>query len=223
VEPGEVEAALVEHPGVRAAAVLAREDAPGDRRLVAYVVPGGGGEEVSPQGLRAHLRARLPEYMVPSAVVLLDALPLTASGKVDRNALPAPGGAGAGSAGGYVAPRGPVEEAVAGVWAEVLGVERVGAHDNFFELGGHSLLATQVLSRLREAFPVNIPLRRLFEAPTVANLALAITESQAEPKNGPISKVGLGDDDQILSRLDQLSDEEVDSLLHEALAEEEAR
>jgi acyl carrier protein len=158
--------------------------------------------------------------MVPSAVVPLAALPLTPSGKLDRNALPAPDSARALANGSYVAPRNPVEEAVAQMWAEVLGVERVGVHDNFFDLGGHSLLATQVLSRIRQTFPVDISVRRLFQEPTVATLALAVTESQGKSNNGTIGKV-TPDEDQILSDLDQMSDDEVDSLLSGALAEEE--
>jgi acyl carrier protein len=219
IELGEVEAALGQHPAVAEAVVLARQDSPGDARLVAYVVAREGGE-ASVGALRDHLKAQLPEYMVPSAFVMLEAMPLTPSGKVDRQALPAPEPSRLDWAGAYVAPRGPVEEAVAGIWAEVLGVERVGAHDNFFDLGGHSLLATQVISRIRQAFPVDIPLRRLFEEPTVATLAHAITESQGRPKNGAIGKVTPGADP-ILSRLDDMSEKELDSLLHEVLAEEE--
>ncbi len=167
IELGEIEAALLGHAGVREAVVLAREDAPGDRRIVAYVVPGG---EVAPESaeLRTQLGKRLPEYMIPSAFVVLDALPLTPNGKMDRRALPAPEFA---AVDGYVAPRTPVEEVVAGIWAEVLRLERVGAEEGFFELGGHSLLATQVVSRARQAFGVEVPLRALFEAPTVAALA----------------------------------------------------
>jgi acyl carrier protein len=159
--------------------------------------------------------------MVPSAFVALAALPLSPNGKIDRRALPAPDHARPGSDGSYVAPHGPVEEAVAQVWAEVLGVERVGARDNFFDLGGHSLLATQVLSRLRQAFPVDLSPRRLFEEPTVANLARAIQESQGERKDGPIGKASPGNVNQVLSRLDQLSDEEIDSLFRQELEEEE--
>jgi acyl carrier protein len=219
IELGEVEAALREHAGVAAAAVAAREDAPGDQRLVAYVVPRNGA--VATAALREHLKARLPEYMVPSAFVTLAELPLTVSGKLDRRALPAPERDRAEAGGVYVAPRTPAEEAVAGIWAEVLGLPRVGAHDNFFDLGGHSLLATQVLSRIRQLFPVEIPLRRLFEEPTVATLALAISECQGAPTNGAIGKV-TPSEAQMLSRLDQMSDEEVESLLHEVLAEEES-
>src|SRR5262249_41928899 len=123
-----------------------------------------------PSDLRRFLRERLPEYMVPSAFVLLEALPLTPNGKVDRRALPVPD-PGAGAGGPRVAPRTPLGEVVATAWAEVLGLEQVGVHDTFFELGGHSLLATQLLARLREAFQVELPLRALFENSTVAALA----------------------------------------------------
>ncbi|MEW5930904.1 MAG: amino acid adenylation domain-containing protein, partial [Gemmatimonadota bacterium] len=168
IEPGEIEAVLLEHPGVGEATVAVREDVPGDRRLAAYVVPREGAQ-LSTAELRARLAERLPEYMVPSAFVVLDRLPLTPNGKVDRRALPAPGRGTVLDA--YTAPRTPAEEVLAGIWAEVLKTERVGALDNFFELGGHSLLATQVVSRLRDAFGVEVPLKALFEAPTVAGLA----------------------------------------------------
>ncbi|MFL5380981.1 MAG: amino acid adenylation domain-containing protein, partial [Longimicrobiaceae bacterium] len=170
IEPGEIEARLAEHPEVREAVVLAREDAPGEKRLVAYVV---GGEVASAEALRAHLSERLPEYMVPAAYVRLDALPLTPNGKVDRNALPAPRG-DAYAAREYEAPVGETEQAVAAIWAEVLGAERVGGRDHFFDLGGHSLLGTRVVSRIREVLAVELPLRALFEAPTLAELAARI-------------------------------------------------
>ncbi len=170
IEPGEVEAQLAALAGVREAVVVAREDVPGEARLVAYVVPAAGAESPDAAELRARLAERLPAHMVPSAFVVLEGLPLTSNGKLDRGALPAPGGeSGGGRA--YAAPRTPTEEIVAGVWAEALGVERVGAHDDFFALGGHSLLATRVVSRLRRALGVEVPMRALFEAPTVAALA----------------------------------------------------
>jgi amino acid adenylation domain-containing protein len=218
IELGEVEAALRSHPGVQDAAAAA-VGANGDARLVGYLVPAGQGH-VSPAALRDHLKARLPEYMVPAAFVTLDGLPLTPSGKLDRKALPTLDTARPGPEASYVAPRNPVEQAVALIWADVLGVERVGAHDNFFDLGGHSLLATQVLSRIRQAYPVDISLRRLFEEPTVANLASAIMDGQRRSDNETIDKVAP-DELQILSDLDQMSDDEVDSLLQGALAEEE--
>jgi amino acid adenylation domain-containing protein len=168
IEPGEIEAALAAHPAVREAAVVAREDVPGDRRLVAYVVAADGAPLV-PAELKAHLGARLPEYMVPGAFVVLETLPLTPSGKVARRALPAPELTTAGA--GYVAPRTPTEELLASVYAEVLRVERVGVAESFFDLGGHSLLAVRVVSRLRDALGVELTVRALFEAPGVADLA----------------------------------------------------
>ncbi|HST61260.1 MAG TPA: amino acid adenylation domain-containing protein, partial [Longimicrobium sp.] len=164
IEPGEIEAVLRRAPGVADCAVLVREDAPGDKRLVAYVVGDADAET-----LRTHLRGTLPDYMVPAAFVPLETLPLNANGKVDRRALPAPDFAA--DAGAYVAPRTPAEEVLAGIVAELLRVERVGVHDSFFDLGGHSLLATRVVSRMREVFGVEMPLRALFEGPTVAELA----------------------------------------------------
>jgi acyl carrier protein len=178
VELDEIEALLARHPAVGAAVALARADHPGDRRLVAYVVPRAG-QTVTPSDLRAFLARQLPDYMVPGAILLLDALPLTPHGKVDRRALPAPDYAQLALATPFAAPRTPVEETLAGIWAAVLGLERVGVADNFFELGGHSLLATQVVSRVRAAFGVDLPLRAMFESPTVAGLALAILQTHA--------------------------------------------
>lgn len=173
IELGEIEAALAEHPAVGAATVVARADG-GDKRLVAYIVPAPGRAPAGAE-LRAHLADRLPGYMVPSAFVTLPSLPLTASGKVDRRALPAPDAAQI-ETDAYVAPRTPIEQDLAVIWAQVLGVPRVGVHDNFFDLGGHSLLATQIISRAREAYPVELSLRRLFETPTVAGLANLVEE-----------------------------------------------
>ncbi|HEX7242133.1 MAG TPA: amino acid adenylation domain-containing protein, partial [Longimicrobiaceae bacterium] len=168
IEPGEVEAALLDHAAVADAVVVARGDRAEERYLAAYAVPREGIAAPDAAALRAHLHSRLPEHLVPSAIVLLDRLPLTSNGKIDRRALPAPEPA---SGEGYAAPRTPTEEVLAGIWAQVLGVERVGRDAGFFALGGHSLLATRVVSRLREAFRVEVPLRALFEAPTVAGLA----------------------------------------------------
>jgi len=173
IELGEIESVLRQHPAVRESIVVAEEDPPGEKRLVAYVV---ARRELSPTGneLRSFLNAKLPEYMVPAVFVPLDALPLMPNGKVDRRALPATGRTRPELEKGFVAPRTPVEELLADIWAQVLKIERVGIHDNFFELGGHSLLATQAVSRMREAFAVEIPLRRLFEMPTVTGLAESI-------------------------------------------------
>ncbi|RKH09839.1 amino acid adenylation domain-containing protein [Corallococcus sp. CA053C] len=170
IELGEIESVLAKHPQVREAAVVVREDVPGDKRLVAYVVASTAAGRSASEVLRAHLRDTLPEHMVPTAFVELPALPLTANGKLDRKALPPPDMTQADAHRTYVAPRTPVEETLATLWAEVLRVPRVGSTDSFFELGGHSLLAMQVLSRMRAAFGVDIPLRALFEAPTVAAL-----------------------------------------------------
>ena len=166
IEPGEIQATIGRLEGVRESVVVMREER-GDRYLAAYVVPEPGAAPDLAGRLRPFLAARLPDYMVPAAFVELSALPLTPNGKVDRRALPAPQRQAAGTA----APRGPVEERLAGLWADLLRLDAVGAHDNFFELGGHSLLATQLVSRVRGAFQVELPLRVIFEAPTVADLA----------------------------------------------------
>ncbi|MCP4656609.1 MAG: amino acid adenylation domain-containing protein, partial [bacterium] len=185
IELGEVETVLGRHPGVRQAVAMVREDRPGDRRLAAYAVRREGLAELDAGELRAWLGRSLPDYMVPSALVLLDALPLTANGKVDRAALPEPA-SGAGAPGGdRVAPRNPIEEIMAAIWEQVLGATvagpvvagPVGIHDDFFELGGHSLLATQVVSRVRRELHVELPLRLLFEQPTVAGLAAGVAEA----------------------------------------------
>jgi amino acid adenylation domain-containing protein len=163
IEPGEVRAVLGRHPSVRDCVVMAREDAPGDTRLVAYVVG-----QADAGALRDHLRRFLPDYMVPGAIVRLTALPLMPSGKVDLRALPAPD---AGSGERFVAPRTPAEEVLAGIWADVLHLERVGATDDFFALGGHSLAGARTVSRIRDVFGAELPLRALFDGPTVAELA----------------------------------------------------
>ncbi|HEX2188993.1 MAG TPA: amino acid adenylation domain-containing protein, partial [Longimicrobiaceae bacterium] len=169
IEPGEIEGALRRSEGVADCVVVAREDEPGEQRLVAYVVG-----EADVDALREHLRRALPEYMVPSAFVVLEQLPLTPNGKLDREALPVPEHAA--GADRYVAPRTPTEEVLAEVWSETLRLDRVGVTESFFELGGHSLLATRVISRVRQVFGVEVPLRALFEGPTVAELAGRVEE-----------------------------------------------
>jgi len=177
IELGEIEARLAEHPAVREAVVLAREDAAGEKRLVAYYTASGASEagaaSVGAEQLRAHLSAVVPDYMVPAAYVCLDRLPLTPNGKLNRKALPAPEQE-AYAARGYEVPVGETETKLAEGWAEVLKLEKVGRHNKFFELGGHSLLATRVISRIREAFHVELALQSLFQNPTVAGLALQV-------------------------------------------------
>jgi amino acid adenylation domain-containing protein len=205
IELGEIEAVLGGYPAVQEAVVLAREDLPGEKRLAAYVVPAPA-RAPSTTELRTFLQAKLPEYMVPTAFVYLDALPLTPNGKLDRQALPAPDLARPALDDAFVAPRTPVEEKVVEIWAQVLGVEQVGIHDNFFELGGHSLLATRVMSRLRDTFHMELPLRSLFEAPTVAGLGLAVAQCQAE-------RAEHEEMAHLLAELEGLPDEEARRLL----------
>jgi amino acid adenylation domain-containing protein len=179
IELGEIEAALRGIGGVREAVVRAHEDLPGQMRLIAYLVPDGA-RCPSLRNLRRVLMEAIPAYMVPSTFVLLDALPKTPNGKLDAAALPVPASTRPELDDSYQGPRTPVEETLTEIWMNVLGLDRVGVHDNFFELGGHSLLATRVISRARDAFFVELPLRDLFLNPTVAGLAMAIAERQAE-------------------------------------------
>jgi non-ribosomal peptide synthetase component F/acyl carrier protein len=193
IELGEVEAAVRKQAGVSEAVVMAREDEPGDKRLVAYIVAEQREEsasEFSTTELRRKLLETLPDYMVPSAVILMVQMPRLANSKIDRHALPAPDGSSEAVEGSYVAPRTPVEEVVAGIWAHALRVEQVSIYDDFFILGGHSLTATQVLSRIRETFQIEMPLRTLFDEPTVHGLSRHIEDArqanagvQAPPMN----------------------------------------
>jgi acyl carrier protein len=177
IEPAEIEAVLARRPEVRRAAVVVREDRPGDKRLVGYVVPAAGAA-VDPAALRGATAEVLPDYMVPATVMVVDGFPLTPNGKLDRKALPAPvygpttGGSG----------RGPAdlrEELLCAVFAEVLGVPEVGVEDNFFDMGGHSLLAARLVNRIRSALGEELPLGALFEAPTVAGVAARLTAAAA--------------------------------------------
>jgi acyl-coenzyme A synthetase/AMP-(fatty) acid ligase/acyl carrier protein len=170
IELGEIETTLEEYEGVRAAAVLAAGEPRGNKRLAAFVVPAPGAAPAANE-LQDYLRGKLPDYMVPASFTFLDALPLTPNGKVDRRALAAPELARSGMGREYVAPRTPLEETLAKIFADTLQLERVGIHDNFFELGGHSLLATQVVSRVREALRVEVTLRDMFDKPTVEKLS----------------------------------------------------
>ena len=204
VEPGEVEATLARHPAVREAVVVAREDRPGERRLVGYVV--AEREAPSIAELRAYVAASLPEFMVPSAFVLLAGMPLLPSGKVDRRALPAPEGGRAGLGSELVLPRTPIEQVLAEIWCQVLGVREIGVFDNFFELGGHSLLATQVITRVRQAFDYDLQLREIFDSPTIEGIAAALL---ADPQH----RERVQRNAELRVRLAALSDDEIEALL----------
>ncbi|HZI02860.1 MAG TPA: amino acid adenylation domain-containing protein, partial [Archangium sp.] len=203
IELAEVEAALLRHASVREAVAVVREDSPGDKRLVVYAVPHPG-QQPDTAALRAFLQERLPEYMVPSAFVVLEALPLTANAKVDRKVLPAPEGARTQSV-PYVAPRDEMEQEVARLWSEVLGVERVGVHDDFLSLGGHSLLATRLVSRVRQAFQVELPLKEFFAAPTVEKLSLRLLEAMAQVPADELASM--------IDELEQMDGDEVQQFL----------
>ncbi|HEX3527654.1 MAG TPA: amino acid adenylation domain-containing protein [Thermoanaerobaculia bacterium] len=185
IELGEIEEQLLRHGGVREVVVVARENRPGEKRLVGYLV----GEELQPEALAAWLGERLPAHMVPGAFVILEALPRTPNGKVDRKALPRPEPVHGTSGDGFVAPESAEERSLAAIWSEVLGVEQVGVHDDFFRLGGHSLLAAQVIARLRRDFQVDLPLRSLFQAPSIAGLLGAVR--QARESTVPVGVEGL--------------------------------
>ncbi|MDF0607269.1 phosphopantetheine-binding protein, partial [Neisseriaceae bacterium TC5R-5] len=180
IELGEIEAKLAACAGVREAVVLAREDVAGDKRLVAYLVLNAG-VALEPADLRSHLSTSLAEYMLPSAFVMLDALPLTPNGKLDRKTLPVPDGSALVTR-EYEAPQGELEVQLAGIWQDLLGIERVGRHDNFFELGGHSLLTVQLGSRIRQVLGLELVLGDLFAQPCLKDLAgvLATAERSRE-------------------------------------------
>ncbi len=205
IELGEIESALANHHVVREAVVILREDSPGKKQLVAYVVA----EDPSLQAgeLRRHLSERLPEYMVPSSFIVLDALPQTPNGKIDRQSLPAP--VEDHTTEFFIAPRTPVEELLAGIWVELLGIEQIGVTDNFFDAGGHSLMAVQLLSRLRSIFQLELPLTLVFEAPTIAELAKALIKYEVTP--GQVEKIAA-----ITAQLESMSTEAVSEMLRES-------
>ncbi|MGD1704673.1 amino acid adenylation domain-containing protein [Dapis sp. BLCC M229] len=173
IELGEIESALSTHPKVQQTVVICREDTPGNKRLVAYII--SSEKSLNSKDLRLYLQSKLPEYMVPSVFVLLEALPLTPNGKIDRKALPAPD-IDLTNTDEYIPPQTPTQEILANIFAEILEVTKIGIHDNFFNLGGHSLLATQVISRIRQSLAIEIPLKTLFESPTIAQLEKSIEQ-----------------------------------------------
>jgi amino acid adenylation domain-containing protein len=209
IELSEIELALTQHPLVQEAYVIAHEDEPGQKRLVAYVVCGEAEEPLTTSALRRFLRERLPDYMIPANYIFLEQLPLNSNGKVDQRALPLPDRTRPDMEEGYVAPRTPTEEILAAIWSELLLVERIGVFDDFFELGGHSLMASQIIARVREAFQVEITLRVFFQAPNVSELSREIDLSE---------RVDQTEADEIartLAELEGLSEEEVRTLLVE--------
>ncbi|MEU3574454.1 phosphopantetheine-binding protein, partial [Kitasatospora sp. NPDC036755] len=218
IELGEIESVLRRHPGIERAVVAARGDGE-ERRLVGYLVPARGGAPAPAAAeLRTLLRAELPEYMVPAVFVTLDALPLSPNGKVDRAALPEPDPTAERAAAAYVAPRDDTERVLAALWAELLEVDRVGAEDDFFALGGHSLLATRLASAVLETFGVELPLRELFEAPTLVAQAERLTAC------GHAAGTDVAAVARIAAPLLEMTDEEALGLLaqHDEHAENEA-
>lgn len=213
IELGEIEAVLDKYSAVRQAIVMAREAASGGKQLVAYLVPAGS-EPLSMSEVRAYLRTKLPDYMVPAAFVMMEALPLTPNGKVDRLALPKPAEDAVEHA-QYTAPRNSLEEALCQIFAAVLHVDAVGIHDDFFALGGHSLLATQVMSRVQQALGRVLPLRTLFENPTVAGLAQALPEGALPARAEVAATTEEERTRDLLGRLDELSEAELEALLRE--------
>ena len=205
IELGEIEVTLVGHEAVRESVVLVREDVAGDKRLVAYVVLNEGAV-VGTEELRGYLKGKLPDYMIPSAFVELDAWPLTANGKIDRRALPAADGSRDKENRQFVAPRSDTERMLAEIWSQVLGVAEISIHDNFFTLGGHSLLSTQVVTRIRSAFAVDLSIRQIFAAPILEDLATVIVRAQAED----VAAIEL---DEMRAALNDLSEEEVLAML----------
>jgi amino acid adenylation domain-containing protein len=224
---GEIEAALVGHPGVREAVVAAREDVTGEKRLVAYYTASdANGPTIEARELRARLSSQLPDYMVPAAYVRMYRMPLTANGKLDSKALPMPEG-DAHAVRGYEAPKGEIEKRLVEIWADVLKVERVGREDNFFELGGHSLLAMRVMARIRHTFDLELPVRCMFEKPTIVALADEVRRAQALGlkghslmARGRASSVSpAASREALLSQLDKLSPDEAQTLLESLLDE----
>src|SRR5262249_48298644 len=194
IEMGEIEAVLNQHRSVKESVVIIRGEGATTKTLVAYLVKEAG-EAVTEKELRTYVKERLPEYMEPTAFVVIEQMPLTANGKVDRRALPEPELNRAERELQYEAARTPVEEMIAEIWGEVLKQPRVGVKDNFFELGGHSLLATQVMSRLRQALRVEVALRKLFEEPTVEALAREVErqwKTERQLRQGEVKKLRRG-------------------------------
>jgi acyl carrier protein len=208
IELREIELALKEHPAVREAVAMSRDVEPGSshKNLVAYVIPHHRGVALTTGELRSFLKVKLPEQMIPSHLVFLDALPLTSNGKVDRQKLPAPGEICTGSKEGYVAPRTPVEEVLSEIFAETLKIDQVGVFDNFFEMGGDSLVAIRATARIRNTLRVDLPPRNLFESPTIATLAGALIKRESQP--GSVETIA-----RLRKKIARLSDDKTQALI----------
>ena len=207
VETPKVEMALLEHPGVKQAAVVSRQNRDGDIKLAAYIVPASQSRPSSDQ-LRRLLKETLPDYMIPSIYIELEALPVTPTGKIDRKALPEPGDTRPQLEVSYVSFRNKTEKQLIGIWEDVLDVRPIGIHDNFFDLGGHSLTASRIVSSVLRRFQLNLPLQALFQSPTVAQMAMVIAEHQGE-------KLGSEKLERILNEVEALSDDEAKRLVNE--------
>jgi amino acid adenylation domain-containing protein len=221
IELGEIEAQLARHEHIKEAAVVAREDAPGGKRLVAYIVPReshDGASDLGAEDLRIHLRASLPDYMVPSAFVILDRMPLTLNGKLDRRALPLPNDDAYASR-EYVPPHGEVEESVAQIWQDLLRIDRIGRRDNFFELGGHSLLVMQAVARIESQWSIEVPIQSMFECPTLSEFAAHTEELRNSRLLGRIAAGGAEVED-LLETLASMSESRARELLRDIATEE---
>jgi acyl carrier protein len=214
IELGEIESVLNQYWAISESVVVDREDLAGGIRLIAYVVPEEGVEPTSAE-MYAFLREKLPSYMLPAAFVTIAELPLTPNGKVDRRALPLPEEDAAEATANFVAPRTPLEETLSGIWSETLGIPQVSVESNFFDLGGHSLLATRVVSQIRERCGIELPLRLLFESPTVAALAGYIETTQSK-------ETELGRIFQMLENMEKFSEDEVAALLAQTETQDQA-
>jgi amino acid adenylation domain-containing protein len=214
IELGEIEARLLQYSGIRQAVVVAREDRPGDRRLVAYLVSDSPGVRTSLGDLRIHMQSTLPEYMVPAAYVYLDCMPLTPNGKLDRRALPVPENAAFHHLDDE-SPQGEAEEVIAQIWQELLDLERVGRNDNFFDLGGHSLLALQARDRINERLSVEIPLTALFRAPTLAKLAAKAADYRTSKFKKLVDATIDVSHDDLVKHVETMSEEQIDQLMKE--------
>jgi acyl carrier protein len=226
IEPGEIEANLTSHPGVRQAAVVVHGETPETKKLVAYLVMSDGSEDLL-KDVRVYLRARLPEYMVPAFFVPIESMPVLPSGKIDRLALPNPQLEPFGRRVRLVRPRNEIEERLCSIWREVLEQDDIGIEDDFFDVGGHSLSGMRVLARVRRDFHVDIPIRRLFDHPTIGELAVEVARAeQTSQGNAPVDVAAAGSSvllDVLRAQLRALSPDEMDALLTSLVAKSAAK